>query len=289
LTASYRYDYLGRRRGIGVNGSDVYFVYNGQNLIAEKGTSVADYVFGPGIDEPLAMSRAGSIYYYNTDGLGSIPIVNDTYGAVSGSYVYDAWGVIRAQTGSTPNPFGYTAREFAEAGLMYYRARYYNPNIGRFVSEDPIDFDSGQVNFYAYANNMPSNMTDPFGLKVVNKTKCTIYVKEEGSSKTHPVAPGGTYTKPHDGFANPCDNKCQVFKNCNNIDVTVNPGGNVTTSGGSFMEKLCQASPRGGWKDLEWCEDRHADKDFGWDELFDRSGADGKACKCPCTKSPGGL
>lgn len=61
--------------------------------------------------------------------------------------------------------FTYTARESSEAGLMYYRARYYNPQIGRFASEDPIN----SINPYAYGGNDPANYNDPLGLK----EKCT--------------------------------------------------------------------------------------------------------------------
>lgn len=54
-------------------------------------------------------------------------------------------------------------RESAEAGLMYYGARYYNPSIGRFVSEDPIGFQ-GDINLYRYVRNSPSAFKDPTGL-----------------------------------------------------------------------------------------------------------------------------
>ena len=62
------------------------------------------------------------------------------------------------------NPFQYTARESdTETGLYYYRARYYDPAPGRFLSEDPARFDAG-VNFFAYVWDNPLNGTDPSGL-----------------------------------------------------------------------------------------------------------------------------
>ena len=62
------------------------------------------------------------------------------------------------------NPFQYTARDYdSETGLRYYRARFYDQNIGRFISEDPIGF-SGGVDFYAYVRNSPVNLFDPMGL-----------------------------------------------------------------------------------------------------------------------------
>ena len=66
-------------------------------------------------------------------------------------------------TGSNRNRFWYTAREWdEETGLDYYRARYYDPASGRFISEDPIGFRGG-INFYKYATNHPINLKDPSG------------------------------------------------------------------------------------------------------------------------------
>ena len=65
----------------------------------------------------------------------------------------------------TNNPFTYTGREYdAESGLYYYRARYYDPTIGRFLNEDPIGFAGGDMNLYAYVWDNPTNFVDPYGL-----------------------------------------------------------------------------------------------------------------------------
>ncbi len=66
------------------------------------------------------------------------------------------------------NPFRYTGRDFdTETGLFYYRARYYDPGLGRFVGEDPIGLNSGDVNFYEYADNSPMNFVDPLGNQII--------------------------------------------------------------------------------------------------------------------------
>jgi RHS repeat-associated protein len=110
------------------------------------------------------MLRGGATSYYNADGLGSITSLSNSAGALAQTYAYDSYGKQLSSTGSLTNPFQYTAREFdSETSLFYYRARYYDPQVGRFVSEDPIDF-SGGSNFYRYANNGPSVITDPTGL-----------------------------------------------------------------------------------------------------------------------------
>ena len=85
---------------------------------------------------------------------------------MAASYVYDSFGNLTASTGTITNPFQYTGREFdSETGLYYYRARYYDLSIGRFISEDPIGFEGSGTNFYAYVHNDPINLIDPFGLK----------------------------------------------------------------------------------------------------------------------------
>ena len=65
------------------------------------------------------MSRGGSVYYYDVDGLGSATLVNNSTGTMQDSYVLDAWGIAPSQTAAVANPQTYTSREAAEAGLMY--------------------------------------------------------------------------------------------------------------------------------------------------------------------------
>jgi RHS repeat-associated protein len=166
MSATYNYDYMGRRTQKTVNGVTTTFLYDGADLIGERTGNNIDYLFGAGIDQPLASKNGSSISYFAVDGLGSINSLNDPAGTVQNSYAYDAWGVLRNQTGSTPNLFGYTGREFGESGLMFYRERYYSPAIGKFISEDPLRFTAG-VNFYSYVLNDPVNFIDPSGLKLV--------------------------------------------------------------------------------------------------------------------------
>jgi len=68
------------------------------------------------------------------------------------------------KTLKTNNPYGYTGRVVDTKDLYYYRARYYDPTIQRFISEDPIGFASGDYNFYRYVGNDPVKLVDPWGL-----------------------------------------------------------------------------------------------------------------------------
>ena len=98
--------------------------------------------------------------------MGSITSLTNGSGQLAASYVYDSFGNLTASTGTITNPFQYTGREFdPETGLYYYRARYYDPVSGRFLSEDPIGF-AGGINFYAYVRNNPVGLRDPKGLCV---------------------------------------------------------------------------------------------------------------------------
>ena len=103
-------------------------------------------------------------YYYHADGLGSITGLSDATGTMVQTYGYDAFGNVTA-SGSVSQPFMFTAREYdAETGMYFYRARYYDPQAGRFVTKDPIGFAGGDVNLFAYINNNPVIYNDPFGL-----------------------------------------------------------------------------------------------------------------------------
>ena len=166
-TVSFAYDPFGRRiKKVSSSGTSIY-AYDGDNLVEETnatGGVVARYSQGLNIDEPLAMLRSSATSYYQADGLGSVTALSNGAGAVAQNYTYDSFGNIIATTGSLVNSFRYTGREWdSETSLYYYRARYYDPQAGRFLGEDPIRFDGGQ-NFYAYVRNNPILYLDPSGL-----------------------------------------------------------------------------------------------------------------------------
>ena len=85
---------------------------------------------------------------------------------------YDAFGQITGQTNPAAGVrFAFTGREYdPETGLYYYRARYYDSNLGRFISEDPLRFDAGDANLFRYVGNSPTNGTDPSGKLVLTET-----------------------------------------------------------------------------------------------------------------------
>ena len=141
-------------------------MYNGQNIALEYDTgwsyATAQYTFGPGTDTPIIRWWTSGSQYYHQDGLGSVVMITDGNAAVTGTQRFDAWGNQVASTGTVPQ-YGYTGRELDETGLVYYRARYYDPTIGRFVKRDPVGLKGG-INRYAYGLNNPVRFTDPSGL-----------------------------------------------------------------------------------------------------------------------------
>lgn len=164
---SFKYDPFGRRIYKSSSSGTSIYAHDGDNFIEETnstGAVVARYEQGLNIDEPLAMLRSGATSFYHADGLGTVTSLTSPSGSIANTYTFDTFGNLAGSTGSVVNPFRYTGREFdTETSMYYYRARYYDPAIGRFMSEDPIDFLGGS-NFYRYANNGPAVIADPTGL-----------------------------------------------------------------------------------------------------------------------------
>ncbi len=128
--------------------------YNGTAL-------TASYFYGVGSDRPLDIVVAGVSYLYHRDVLSSTTTVTDTSGTVDAAYRYDAYGNPVSGTGDTiGNPLRFTGlASDSTSGLIYDRARFYDPSTGRFLTPDPLGGG------YAYAGDNPVNNVDPTGMK----------------------------------------------------------------------------------------------------------------------------
>ncbi|MES2369764.1 MAG: RHS repeat-associated core domain-containing protein [Pseudomonadota bacterium] len=171
VSESYQYDQAGRRIAKTSNGVTTYYRYNGDDIDAEYSATwseTARYVHGPNTDDPLMRltgqtnDPSATAIYYHQDGIGSVVATSDQAGNIVAAQLFDAWGNRVQSTGSIAQ-YGYTGREPDQSGMIYYRARYYDPTLGRFISRDPAGMPNG-VNRYAYVNNNPINATDPTGL-----------------------------------------------------------------------------------------------------------------------------
>ena len=170
----FTYDDQGRRLsktvGTGVNEIATQYLYNGQDILAEYQSwsgALAHLTHGPGTDEPLQRVQGTAGMSFMQDGLGSVvaSVPHDAVngGATVGTQRFDAWGNTVAQSSAAVPLYGYTGREPDATGLIYYRARYYDPAIQRFTQRDPIGM-AGGINAYAYVGNNPTNFIDPTGL-----------------------------------------------------------------------------------------------------------------------------
>jgi RHS repeat-associated protein len=142
-------------------GVSTNYIYDGQDVVKDINSdgSTVEYLNGPGIDNKLRQTSSAGTVYFVQDHLGSTRALTDSSGNVVESINYDSFG----QGASSLTRYGYTGREWdAEANLYYYRARWYDPQAGRFISEDPIGLEGG-VNLYAYVGNNPTGYIDPSG------------------------------------------------------------------------------------------------------------------------------
>ena len=160
----YQYDALGRRvLRMGKNiGSTAKYTYDGLDVILDDGSEgIVKYQNGLGIDNKLKMVTNGNAKYFLQDHLGSTVGLVDSSGNITSSASYDSFG---NSTNNLSTRYQYTGREKDEfTGLHYYRARWYDANLGRFISEDPIGFAGEDMNLYGYVWNNPAMFRDPRG------------------------------------------------------------------------------------------------------------------------------
>ncbi len=198
-TVEYVYDPLDRRiakridsDGDGTVDQTSYVIHDGLRSerdnagdhraleLNESGEVTRRYLFGPAVDQVLAeesldpSSGEGDTMWLLADRQGSIRDVVDFDEAlgisqIANHIVYDAFGNVVSETDAAVDAtFGFTGRERdEESDLFYYRARYYDPGLGRFLSEDPIGFEAGDANLTRYVGNDPVGKVDPSGLRTL--------------------------------------------------------------------------------------------------------------------------
>ncbi|MFA7061102.1 MAG: RHS repeat-associated core domain-containing protein, partial [Pedobacter sp.] len=208
---TFAYDSFGRRVSKTENGITDLYVHNGSDqigIIDSAGNLLTSFTYGPYIDEPLGMSRSGVNYYFHTNHIGSVMVLTTISNTVS-QYGYDPYGKTHIN-GDSANRFRYTAREQDADDLYYYRSRYYDPTTYRFLNEDIAGLKGG-LNVYAYVQNNPINLIDPYGL-------WAIYIGLSGSGGYGVGGTGGF------GF---------IFDSSGNYGTYGTYGGGVTTPGAS--------------------------------------------------------
>jgi len=197
-TSTYTYGADGLRRSATVNGVTTYYVYDGTMMVREmqqnaQGVlqSMVTYLNGPRgpeyrrddtqaegmyTDSGGVQHPAGKTRWYVYDGLGSVVGEVDPSGNITSSGTFDVYGAKRSGgTGTATSRQGFVGSlghvTDSETGLVYMRARYYDPNVGRFISQDAA---KNGMNWFAYCHNNPINNVDPDG-----KSDITLYFAGE--------------------------------------------------------------------------------------------------------------
>ena len=174
--SSFSYDGAGNRRAKTVSGVNTRYVLSilgmSQVLMETNSGNVVQnyYVYGPTGLLYRVKADNTTYSYYHYDYRGSTTAITNEAQTVTHSYSYDPFGKVLAKTEADANPFQYVGKygvQYESPTLSFIRARYYDPTIGRFVSEDPV----WHLNLYPYAENNPINFIDFSGNSSANITK----------------------------------------------------------------------------------------------------------------------
>jgi RHS repeat-associated protein len=184
------------------------FVWSGNTIAEERdasGANVKKRFFAEG-EQRIGGTDAGN-YYYTRDHLGSVREVTGATGTLQGQYDYDAWGNSVVTKGKMQVDFGYTGHYFhqpSRLNLALYRV--YSPNLGRWISRDPIE-EAGGVNLYRYVSNNPVGLIDRLGLSdaVFDRNNNTITITTNNGQTFTYLAGNNT--------VNPTGNPNQVGSN----------------------------------------------------------------------------
>ena len=169
---TYTYDVENTRVKNLCNGAETQYTYNtnaelSQLLVKTTGSTVTKYVYGNGL---IGEETNNTFKTYHFDYRGSTVAITDSNGTVTDTFTYDSYGNVISRTGTTDLIFLYNGEYGVVTDnndLLYMRARYYSPELRRFVNADILMGDinnSTTLNRYAYANGNPISNIDPFGL-----------------------------------------------------------------------------------------------------------------------------
>jgi RHS repeat-associated protein len=168
-TTSYRYDSTDRRISQVGNGTPIFSSYDKDSVWLDTnaaGVATSRYIYSDRIDEILSSVTANADRKWQlSDKLGTLRDIQGNNSLILNSTSYASFGAVLSQSNSSvAERFGYTGREISPAGVYYYRARYYDPLLGKFMSNDPLGFFGPDASLNRYVNNSPNNFNDPYGL-----------------------------------------------------------------------------------------------------------------------------
>ena len=191
-TRYYVYDVEGTRIKTQKGEDTTKFVYNvnarlSQLLIKTENNADTKYVYGLGL---IGEETSGNFKTYHFDYRGSTVAITNANGTVTDTFEYDTYGRLKDRTGTTKTPFLYNGRDGVitedDTGLIYMRARYYSPELRRFINADKVHGDITNaltLNRYAYCNGEPATGVDPLGLSAERGTPWEIPAYLNGFGK----------------------------------------------------------------------------------------------------------
>ena len=159
--------------GIRFKKNNITYTLDGSRILKESGARNITYYYG--LSGVIGFNYEGFDYYYRKNIQGDVIAIHDSNGTLVASYAYDAWGKCTILSGGDStdsianiNPFRYRSYYYdTETGLYYLETRYYDPEIGRFINADSIEYldpeTIGGLNLFAYCNNNPVMGYDPTG------------------------------------------------------------------------------------------------------------------------------
>ncbi len=169
-SSQYSYDGASKRTSKTVGATTTTYSYDvGRRLPVMIEDGARKYVWGPGLAYATDASGANVLHVYHKDALGSVWALSDANGQVTDTYQRDPFGVPGARQGTSAQPFGFAGEPLdSETGLLYLRARMYDPETGRFIQRDPfagLARRPGTLNRYVYVGDNPVNRRDRRGLQ----------------------------------------------------------------------------------------------------------------------------
>lgn len=183
--ATFVYDGDGNRVRKTAGGVTTHYLVDDRNptgyaQVLEERTSTATNLYSYGLDLISRRQSDGTTHFYGYDGNGNVRYLAAANATVSDTYAYDAFGIQIASTGSTPNNYRFTGEQLdPNLGFYYLRARYLNPNTGRFWTRDSYAgnvFDPPSLHRYTYCGNNPVNHVDPSGHEFLPTTLVAISI-----------------------------------------------------------------------------------------------------------------
>ena len=218
---TYKYDALGRR----IAKNNTLFYYVGGQMVEEVTDGVnTSYLYGNEIDEALQMKRENKAFYYHINHAWTTMALSKMDGEIVERVIYDAYGlptfIDASDNGINQSLIGnnilYVGREYdIFSNLYYFRARNNNPDLGRFVQKDPLQYVDG-FNDYSYVNNSPLNYLDPEGTYKYERVCYGSYCVDRPRKELSDYLPDFSFPQP-EPRESPCEKYAkEIEKDCEN-------------------------------------------------------------------------